>query len=325
MTIEVDKRSIQATRDPAADARIGRNLAALRNAQIDLARDLARIDASAHFVYSGCASVVEYAVSLGFGASEARVLTNLGKTLEASPDAEARIRSGEITVEAAAAIGRIFACPAVLREGDDWLEAAATEPLRALRRRIKQRFELHAEGDLGIEQLNMFVATRSKDDFARAREVASEKAGKRLTEGQTFTRVVDFYLEKNDPLRQSGRARRVGDTNGIPQSRYIPAEVKRTVLARAGGTCEVDGCEHKLGLEFAHRTPHRDGSGREADDIGALCRRHHVLYDAGRIAWPAKGMKGAESVPKDRLRERAPPLMASRGRAKTLLSASSSR
>ncbi len=323
MRITADKRSIRARRHPTADDRIARRLRTLRDLQIRLARDLARVDADAHFVFSGCASVVEYARKLGFSTPEARMLTNLGKTLIAAPEAEARVRSGEVSVEAAALIGRVLAHPELRRAGDDWLTAAATDPLRVLRRRIRERFELHAQGELGVEEVSVFVTASVKDDFDRAREVASQKAGKPLTDGQTFTRVVGFYLQKNDPLRQKGGTRRLGDTGAMPRSRYIPAEVRRAVRDRSGGACEVPSCDRKIGLQFAHRTPHRHGGGREVDDIGSLCTRHHVLYDAGRIPWPiAPAERGAATDEEDLkharangggvVRERAPPYRGSR-------------
>jgi hypothetical protein len=237
--------------------------------------------------------VVEYGVRLGFSATEARTLTNLGKTIAAVPEAEERIRRGEISVDAAAVVGRVLGCPQMLREGDDWLAAAAAEPLRVLRRRVRERFELHAQGELGLEEVCVLVSVRTRDDFQRAREVASHRAGQPLTEGQTFTRVVDFYLDKNDPLRRAGGARRLGSTAALPASRYIPAAVRRAIHARARGGCEVQSCTHRLvGLQFAHRRPHARGSGREVDDIGLLCSRHHTLYDAGRIPWPVCSTTG---------------------------------
>ncbi len=286
MRIRADKRSIDANRIPGVDDRVAGDVAALRELQLRLARDLAKIDENAHFVFSGCASVVEYGVKLGLSAAEVRTLSNLGKTLAVAPEAEPRIRSGKISVEAAAVIGRVFARPEIIRPGDDWLLAAASNPIRMLRRKVKKRFEQHAQGEIGIEQISVHITSKAREDFERARDVASQKAGTFLTDGQTFTRVVNFYLDENDPLRKKGGTRRVGDTSAVPRSRYVPAQVQRAIYVRANGTCEVPTCDHRLGLELAHRTPHRSGSGREIDDLGLLCRRHHVLYDAGRIGWP---------------------------------------
>jgi len=312
MTIAVDRRQIKARQVPGIDERLTRRIGELRDLQFAIARDLAEVDETCHFAFSGCASVVEYATRHGFGIAEARRLTNLGKTLSAAPEAEARIRGGGISIDSAAIVGRILGCPTMLRDGDDWLASAAREPMRVLRRLVRERFELHAQGDGDLEEVSVFVCERTRDEFMRAREVASLEAGEPLTEGQTFARVVRFYLEKRDPLCRLGAARRVGDTRSMPESRYIPAAVRRAVHVRSGGGCEVPGCQHRLvGLQFAHRSPHALGSGREVDDIGLLCGRHHTLYDAGRLPWPVPAALDDAGSEDGQVRERAPPIGAS--------------
>ena len=302
MEIRADKRSIQAHREPAAEQALTDGLADLRQLQLRLAKALARIEASAHFVFSGCASVIEYAMQRGYSPFEARTLLGLGKTIDAAPDAEQRVHSGELTVEAASAVGRILAHPELVAgpkgssqagwDAGDWLDTAATDSFKSLQRRIKQHIEMHAQNETGIEEVTVHVTARTKDDFARAQEVASQKAGKPLSEGQAFHRVVNFYLDKNDPLRAKSGTRRLGPTRerpgdvADPTTRYVPAAVRRAVWQRAGGACEVGGCSRRLGLELAHRSPHARGSAREVEDLGLLCRRHHLLYDAGRLAWP---------------------------------------
>lgn len=286
MTIRTDQRSLPAARQPEAHARLVAARAALRESQVQLAKDFALVDRTNHFVYEGCASVVEYGMKLGYDANEVRMYTNLGKVFEAEPTAEAKFRGGTLSVEAGAAVGRIYANPLLRRPGDRWLEHAQTDGLRALRRRVRERVEQQAQAETGLEEVHVVVTARTRDRFDRARQVASQRAGKALTAGQTFSRVVEFYLEKHDPLSTPGAARRVPHTSLRPGSRYIPAEVKRAVRARSGGVCEVQGCEHRLGLEFAHRVPHAEGSAREVEDLGELCHRHHVLYDAGTIPWP---------------------------------------
>ena len=241
MAIRVDKRKVEARGEPEAQLRVAAARSALRDLQIALGRDLARIDRSNAFVFGhpkrtgaaggqgargpqrhgpdcderaheaigSCASIVEYGTRLGFSSWEVRTLTQLGHTLEAHPESEAMLRDGRLTIEAAAAIGRVLSAPHLLQPGDQWLSYAATEPLRLLRRRVRERFELHAQGELGLEEVHVLVTAKARDRFDRAKELASQAAGKPLTDGQTFTRVVDFYVEKHDPLRKRGRTRRV--------------------------------------------------------------------------------------------------------------------
>ncbi len=66
-------------------------------------------------------------------------------------------------------------------------------------------------------------------------------------------------------------------------SRYVPAEVRRAVLARAGGRCEFPRCGFDTWLDLAHLVPHRAGGSREADNLVLLCGVHHRALDAGTL------------------------------------------
>ncbi|MHC5011554.1 MAG: HNH endonuclease [Planctomycetota bacterium] len=283
MAITTDKRSIRAERDPVADGRISGTQAALRDLQFSLARDFARVDACAHFIYEGCASVVEYGMKRGYSALETRFFVDLGHALAASPDLEERIRAGRIAIEAASTIGRIYRVPSLLRPGDDWLAYAQNDSIRSLRRRIRARLEEARQEKSGVVEVSVFVTARTKDEFERARVVASRKARQTLTDGQAFARVVTHYLDTFDPLRRKPRQVRSRPTSGASRGRYVPAGVRRTVRQRAGDRCEVAGCENTIHLQFAHRVPHAEGGERDADNLFLLCTTHHTLYDAGRL------------------------------------------
>lgn len=121
-----------------------------------------------------------------------------------------------------------------------------------------------------------------KRRFKRARVLASRKAGKALTEGQTLEAVVDHYLEKFDLLEASEGRRRVPDTAEV-DSRYVPADVRRAVRRRDDDRCAVEGCECRVFLQFAHLVPHAMGGDRERKTLVRLCYRHHRWFDAGSL------------------------------------------
>ena len=283
MQIQADKRQVTASPDEAAETRLIACAKSLRSLQIQAAKDLAKVESAGHHRLRGCASLVEFGVRVGFGAFETRQLANLGMSLAAEPELEAMVRKGEIALSAAAIIGRIYANPGLLRPDDSWLEHARTEPVGVLRKRVQRRIEEHAQGRRRMTEVSVYVPDETHAGFRRARALASRKAGRTLTQGQTLTAVVGFYLERNDPLLQLEGKRRVGPTDQTPASRYIPAEVRRAVRRRSNDCCEVPGCQNAIHLQFAHRSPHRDGSGREAEDLIHLCSAHHLLYDAGMI------------------------------------------
>jgi hypothetical protein len=282
-TIRADRRTIQAqrrTEDVAAVERLTPKWRALR---ADLARHFAAIDDAAAYVFEGCASIGEWGWRRGYTAVEARELVALGHALEASSEVATAFLEGRVTGPAAAVVGRALADPCLVRPGDTWLAWAEHEPIKDLRRRLRERLEVKAQRELAVQELTVFVPARVVDDFQRARVVASRKERKALSDGQTFDRCVTFYLDENDPLRQAPGTRRVGPTADRPRDRYVPAEVKRALARRSKDRCEVPGCTNEIFVDRAHLRPHRLGSGREVDDLFDGCRRHHVMYDAGLL------------------------------------------
>jgi hypothetical protein len=72
------------------------------------------------------------------------------------------------------------------------------------------------------------------------------------------------------------------DTSQWP-GRHHPAQVKREVLRRHGDICAVPYCGHAVWLDYAHVVPHAFGGSRERRNTGRLCRRHHRMFDEGRL------------------------------------------
>lgn len=67
-----------------------------------------------------------------------------------------------------------------------------------------------------------------------------------------------------------------------PESRHIPAEVRRRVWERDGGQCTFidergERCRERAGLEFHHRDPFFRGGRACVDNIFLHCRNHNAL------------------------------------------------
>jgi hypothetical protein len=84
-----------------------------------------------------------------------------------------------------------------------------------------------------------------------------------------------------------------------PESRYIPAALRRAVRKRDAGRCAFVGreghrCEERSRLEFHHVTPFAEGGQTTFANLELRCRAHNaheadVFYAAsraGRDAWP---------------------------------------
>ena len=86
------------------------------------------------------------------------------------------------------------------------------------------------------------------------------------------------------------------EANTAPNSRHIPAAVRRAVWERDGGRCtfvEEDGrrCKEQNQLEFHHQRPFARGGDHSIDNVALLCRAHNVYLgdvpaavEFGRVA-----------------------------------------
>jgi hypothetical protein len=301
--VRADRREIQWTPDPEGERLVHELAEAYLELRLKLARELLRLDRGGAFNAAACSSIVQYAVRLRIPAPEARMLVDLGRALDPSaeivqpaatasatdggvdsaapvPSVEERVRSGQLPVENAALVGRLLAEPGLVLPGEDWLLRAESLPTTALRRWVNQRIEQAAQGEPQVVTVAVAITQRARDDFARARVVASREAGVALTEGQAFTLIVRHYLDAKDEMRRGAGTRRVGPTSQAPEDRYIPADVRRQVLERSGDRCEVPGCDRRVFLAFAHDRSHAEGGDREAENLLRLCDRHHTQLDA---------------------------------------------
>ena len=268
-----------------------------RDAELRCAHLLARLGDGRLWESLGCANVGEFGERFGIAAVEARALLDLGRALRLHPDLEREIRCGDVTVAAAACVSEVLTQPAMVRPDDDWRGWARSDSLRTLRRRVRERREQVRIGNEPACAVTVFVRSDARDDFARAREIASSRAGRTLTHGETFETVVDHFLDSFDFARVMPGTRRAADTRSY-RSRYVPMAVRREIFARQGFRCAVPFCDHSMFLEKSHLVAHASGGHREADNLILLCSVHHTFFDCGLIR-----MEGTACKPVFRDRE----------------------
>lgn len=303
----IDADPADAAGTPGLVAAFRDAVAARREAELRCARLLARMGDDRAWERYGCTNVGEFGERHGLAAVEARALLDLGRALRLHPDLADEIRAGGVTVAAAACVSEVLTRPTLLRPDDDWRHWARTEPIRTLRRRIRARREQVRIGNEPACPVTVFVRPQARDDFERAREIASSRAGRPLTHGETFETVVDHFLDSFDFARVEPGSRRAPNTR-LYRSRYVPMEVRREIYARQGFQCAVPFCENTMFLEKAHLVAHASGGHREADNLLLLCSVHHVFLDGGVIR-----VEGTASEP--RFLDRDGRDLATRGRA----------
>jgi hypothetical protein len=287
MAVKVDRRTVHFERDEAALAEVADRRADWLEQELAFARLFCRIDRQAAFVPAGCSSVQELASRRGYSSSHARDLTRLGYALAGEPELEALLRANEIGFDTACALGRIHQDPALLEPDDEWVRWARFERFGHLLRRIRQRVESVRQGRPANVPWNAHVTARTAENLVRCRQIASQKAGVMLTNGQLLDVLSTGYLLDEDVAEREGHGpgtgtRRLPPTAERPCDRTIPAEVVRALEERSGGLCEFGSCERPA-METCHLEPHRDGSGREVENLVRGCRLHHKAFDAGLI------------------------------------------
>jgi hypothetical protein len=272
---------------------------------VHAARQLETIDRTGHFLCVSCASLSEYGEANGLSGRETRTLAAVGKALELRPALEEDILSGKLSVEAVAALGRVFEHPHLVKDEEDWLKCAEQWSVKKLQREIRKR-EREAETGEPVSVLTAILTAIGRALFERARTIASRKEQKPLSEGETVEVMADHYLDCFDPDRKKPGKRRTPDTTGRP-GRAVPEEVKRAVRARPhGDRCAVPGCDHEIWLDYAHKQPHWDGGSREAWNMHRLCRVPRTgrsstspmagsCRDSGRPPAAARGRKRGRS------------------------------
>ena len=206
----------------AADAR-------RREADIECARALTRLDELKAWRELGCASSGEFGERIAIAADETRRLIDFGRAMKAEPSVETYVRSGHITVASAAIVGQALSNPVLLRPDDRWLHWAQTESTKTVGRRLRCRREEVRMGGEAPVAFTVFIRESARDDFARARALASRKASRALTPGEAFEKLLAHSLDTFDPDRVAPGPRRVPHT-GLVDGRYVPAVVRRSLL-----------------------------------------------------------------------------------------------
>ena len=163
--------------------------------------------------------------------------------------------NGKVTVAAASCVAAVLAKPEMLRPDDDWIGWAQSESTRTLRARIRRRQEEVRIGDEPPCPLTVHIRARARDDFDRARAIASRRAGRAVTQGETFETVVGHYLDTFDEDRVSPGKRRSPPT-ALVNGRHVPVSVRREIFERQGRACAAPYCDHALFLEMAHLWAH---------------------------------------------------------------------
>jgi hypothetical protein len=246
------------------------------------ARAVAEVRRTGAHLCLGASSIAHLGEMNGLSAWEVRELEHLSLAVAADPALAEAVENGTVPIASGAILGAVSTWPVEARAADPWAAWARTLSTRELRRNfLRRRDEIRASEP--IVTVTAHVTRTTREEIDRASELTSRVAHAALTLGQVLGVVVHDWLEERDPLRTTPGTRRLPDTSGIPDSRYVPRDVDRAVRGRSEDRCRVPFCDNAYWVHRSHRVPHREGSSREADALDLLCDYHHALYERGML------------------------------------------
>jgi hypothetical protein len=161
--------------------------------------------------------------------------------------------------------------------------------------RYKVQFTASAEFYRKLERLRALMSSQApgSDLAAVIEEAVSEKLERLEARRFARTRAPRQAAAEKKALRQiPAETKTVGSPEGAPNSRHIPAAVRRTVHERDGGRCcFVDAlgrrCPEQNRVEFHHRHPFGLGGDHSPANVGLMCPAHNAYLaecDYGRVA-----------------------------------------
>ncbi len=186
---------------------------------------------------------------------------------------------------------------------EEWISKAKELPKAKLEMEVAalspspvKKESIRAVGDYRIS-VKVEISDRLNEKLKRVRTLVSNRKKKNSTLEDCLEELLDFYLEKKDPIKKAERVleKRPKRRNGLEAKsesvsispcpgrvvrRNIPVATKHQVLLRDQGRCNFKGssgriCASERRLEVHHLKPWAIGGTHQLENLQSLCRAHH--------------------------------------------------
>jgi 5-methylcytosine-specific restriction endonuclease McrA len=139
-----------------------------------------------------------------------------------------------------------------------------------------------------------FTATKETNELLRRAQDLLRHKIPNGDVGEVMAKALRLLVRELEKEKIAATDRPRGSRASDPQSRHIPAEVKRKVWARDGGQCAFVAhngrrCAERSFLEFHHVDPHAVGGKATMDNIELRCRAHNVYESDLYFGPPGSG------------------------------------
>lgn len=278
-----------------------------RRVEAMIIETLQEIDALKLYKRLGFSSLFQYAVgALGLSESVSYGFISVSRKAKGIIELQKAIKAQTLSVAKAQRVVSVlnnknasqlieFASQHTSREID--FEVARINPKAGIKDMAKPLSE--------AQMLIKFTASREVyQKLKRAQSLVAQKLGTVPNFEQTLEGILDFYLERNDPVQKAQRAAKRQEPNSLclvrvkPQNKRVPlkAHEKHAVIHRDGGCCtHIDAfgkrCTNDRYLSIHHLQPVSAGGGNDPENLMTLCWYHHdlvhqlVLPIDGSVNW----------------------------------------
>jgi hypothetical protein len=257
-----------------------------REAESALLEILQLIDDKKVFRELGYSSLFTYAINaLKLSESQAYAFIAVSRKAKQIPELKIAIQQGELTVSEAKRITSVI----TPQNKNTWIEKAKNltqrdleievvkeNPKLAVKEIIKPITENRLEMKLGI-------SSKLEAKLKRVKDLLSRKTHLVISNEEALEQMVEFFLEKKDPLRKAERnvtSKKVEILNQPGKREHLPAKLKHQVIQRDEGRCTAKTpagvrCSETRYVSLHHKQPIVQGGSHSLVNLETLCFYHH--------------------------------------------------
>jgi hypothetical protein len=273
-------------------------------AESDLITVLQQIDDCKGYREIGHKSLFEYATqALGLSESVSYNLITISRKSREVPKLQEMIRNQTVSISNARMIAPILNS----KNQEKWLSAAASLSKRVLEKEIakehpkslvQEQTRFVSENRL---ELKAGISEKLEEKLRQVQNMISSRVGVPVDLEETLQELVDFYIQKNDPIEKAKRLENRTTPKPVEQShqpvpgqanlsiysrssnpRYIPVQLKRAVLLRDKNQCSYitpngTRCLERRWLDIHHVRPLAEGGQTSFENLKLICRGHHQM------------------------------------------------
>lgn len=262
-----------------------------RHATVDLIASLAEFDARRLYLAAGCSSLFTYCTQvLHLSEHSAYRRIEVARAVRHFPVVLTMLAEGSVTLTVVSLLAPVLTVEnhqAILdrarhktkREVEELLAELRPQPAVAESiRKVPSRASVICP--MAPERYTvLFTISRETYDKLQSAQALLRHVVPNGDLSLIVDRALTVLVERLEKQRAGAAAqRREGQSS--PDTRHVPASVKRKVWARDGGRCAFVGtegrCTEQGFLEFHHVRPFAAGGDTTADNLELRCRAHNV-------------------------------------------------